>query len=412
MEKTLPVDHALFPEGVERGSLPKFLTWIFFLLLVLGWGLVGGLLVLIFGLNQTNMNDYFGFALWITFDLAIIALGAGAFFTGFLTYIVGKKELKAIINFAVIIGFICYSGAILILTLDVGQPLRSWYGFWHPNVHSMLTEVMFCITLYLGVLAIEYLPLILENRGINKNPGAHYFAHNLHHLMFIFAGTGAFLSFFHQGSLGGMYGVMFARPFAFREGFFIWPWTFFLFISSAIASGPAFTVLITAIVQKVTGRKLVKLEVLSLMGKIAGNLLVVYLILKILDTLGWAFSLLPNRGITLASQFQGPYGIWLMVMEIGVLGILPALILMSNRRNSYGWLVFACLLDCAGIVFNRFIMTIVTLAIPVMPFDRFVTYWPSWQEWAPTFAILAYGGLLISLSYRYLPIFPQEKELN
>ena len=327
MEKTLPVDHALFPEGVERGSLPKFLTWIFFLLLVLGWGLVGGLLVLIFGLNQTNMNDYFGFALWITFDLAIIALGAGAFFTGFLTYIIGKKELKAIINFAVIIGFICYSGAILILTLDVGQPLRSWYGFWHPNVHSMLTEVMFCITLYLGVLAIEYLPLILENRGINKNPGAHYFAHNLHHLMFIFAGTGTFLSFFHQGSLGGMYGVMFARPFAFREGFFIWPWTFFLFIASAIASGPAFTVLITAIVQKVTGRKLVKQEVLSLMGKIAGSLLVVYLILKILDTLRWAFSILPNRGITFGSQFQGPYGIWLMVMEIGVLGILPALIL-------------------------------------------------------------------------------------
>ena len=170
--------------------------------------------------------------------------------------------------------------------------------------------------------------------------------------------------------------------------------------------------LITAIVQKVTGRKLVKLEVLALMGKIAGSLLAVYMILKILDTLGWAFSILPNRGITLASQFQGPYGFWLMVMEIGVLGILPAWILLSNRRNSYGWLVFACLLDCAGIVFNRFIMTIVTLAIPVMPFDRFVTYWPSWQEWAPTFAILAYGGLLISLSYRYLPIFPQEKELN
>ena len=35
------------------------------------------------------MNEYFGFALWITFDLAIIALGAGAFFTGFLTYIIG-----------------------------------------------------------------------------------------------------------------------------------------------------------------------------------------------------------------------------------------------------------------------------------------------------------------------------------
>ena len=39
---------------------------------------------------------------------------------------------------------------------NVGQPLRFWFTFWHPNVHSMLTEVTFCITCYLTVLAIEY----------------------------------------------------------------------------------------------------------------------------------------------------------------------------------------------------------------------------------------------------------------
>ncbi len=77
-----------------------------------------------------------------------------------------------------------------------------------------------------------------------------------------------------------------------------------------------------------------------------------------------------------------------------------------------GWLALACLLSCTGVVFNRFIFTVVSLALPVMPFDRFVTYWPSWQEWAPTIAVLAYGALIISLSYRYLPVFPQEKELN
>jgi Ni/Fe-hydrogenase subunit HybB-like protein len=408
-----PIDSPLFPEGVERCSLVKFSLWIFFLLFFLGAGLLAAFLVLWKGLNQTNMNEYFGFALWITFDLAIIALGAGAFFTGFLTYIWGKKELKAIINFAVIIGFICYSGAILILTLDVGQPLRSWYGFWHPNIHSMLTEVMFCITLYLGVLMIEYAPLVLENRKINALPGPHYFAHNLHELMFIFAGTGTFLSFFHQGSLGGMYGVLYARPFAFREGVFIWPWTFFLFILSAIASGPAFTILITSLIQKITGKRLVKQEVLALTGKIAGGLLALYLVLKFADTIYWAVSILPARGMSFWDQYRMPYGFWLVVAELGVFGILPALLLWNEKvRMSPGWLAFACLLDCAGIVFNRFVFTVVTLAIPVMPFDRFVTYFPSWQEWATTMAILAYGGLIISLSYRYLPVFPQERELN
>jgi Ni/Fe-hydrogenase subunit HybB-like protein len=406
-------DSELIPEGLPRCSLPKFSLWIFALLLVLGWGLLAAFLIFWKGLNQTNMNDYFGFALWITFDLAVIALGAGAFFTGFLTYIWGKKELKAIINFAVMIGFICYSGAILILTLDIGQPLRSWYGFWHPNIHSMLTEVMFCITLYLGVLTIEYAPLVLENRKINANPGAHYFAHNLHQLMFIFAGTGTFLSFFHQGSLGGMFGVMFARPFAFREGFFIWPWTFFLFIASAIASGPAFTVLITSLVQKVTGRKLVKPEVLALMGKIAGGLLSVYLLLKFADTIYWALVKLPAQGLHFMDQYQSPYGFWLVVAELGIFGIIPAVMLLNAKlRMRPGWLTLACLLSCTGVVFNRFVFTVVSLALPVMPFDRLVTYWPSWQEWAPTIAVLAYGALIISLSYRYLPVFPQEKELN
>ena len=64
------------------------------------------------GLNQTNMDNRFAFGLWIFLDLAIIALGAGAFFTGFLLYILKRSELKAVINSAVVLGFICYSGAV------------------------------------------------------------------------------------------------------------------------------------------------------------------------------------------------------------------------------------------------------------------------------------------------------------
>ena len=37
-------------------------------------------------------------------------------------------------------------GAVAALLVDVGQPLRFWFTFLHPNVHSMLTEVTFCIT--------------------------------------------------------------------------------------------------------------------------------------------------------------------------------------------------------------------------------------------------------------------------
>ncbi|HEN20612.1 MAG TPA: molybdopterin oxidoreductase [Desulfobacteraceae bacterium] len=408
------MDLMLMPEGVKRCSLKTFLLWSLPWIGLLIWGAVSALLCLFKGLNQTNMTDYFAFALWIVFDLAVIALGAGAFFTGFLTYIIGKKELKDIINAAVIIGFICYSGAVAMLGIDIGQPIRGWFIFWHANVHSMLTEVSFCITVYLSVLAIEYLPLILENRKLNEIREFRFFSHNLHQVMAVFAATGAFLSFFHQGSLGGMYGVMYARPFAFREGFYVWPWTFFLFILSAIAAGPSFTILCTKLAQWITRKKLVQEKAFQTLAKISGWLLACYVLLKIIDTLGWIYGVVPKAGLTFSDFFkEGPYGAWLLVCEIIIFGVIPAIILLIPKaRKHQGWLIIGCLMNCTGIVLNRFILTVVTLAIPVMPFDRFTSYLPTWQEWGIALAVIGYGFLLFSLSYRYLPVFPKERELN
>jgi len=115
------MDSPLIPEGVKRCSPRVFFFWTLPWIGLLLWGGVSAILCLWKGLNQTNMSNIFAFALWIVFDLGIIALGAGAFFTGFLTYIIGKKELKNVINAAVIIGFICYSGAVAMLGIDIGQ---------------------------------------------------------------------------------------------------------------------------------------------------------------------------------------------------------------------------------------------------------------------------------------------------
>jgi molybdopterin-containing oxidoreductase family membrane subunit len=408
------MDEALLPEGVKRCSPKTFFLWTLPWAGLLAWGLLAAFLVLIKGLNQTNMSNIFAFALWIVFDLAVIALGAGAFFTGFLTYIIGKKELKDIINAAVIIGFICYSGAIAMLAIDIGQPIRGWFIFWHANVHSMLTEVSFCITAYFAVLTIEYLPIILENRKLDGIRDFRVFGHHMHHIMAVFAATGTFLSFFHQGSLGGVYGVLYARPFAYRWEFYIWPTTFFLFVFSAIASGPAFTILCTKLAEAVTRKKLVPKNVYQLLAKISGWLLAGYIVLKIADTLVWIFDIAPRAGLSFMDFYKGgSYGVWLLVAEIIVCGVVPAIILITPKyRENEQLLIFGCLLNCTGIVLNRFVFTLVTLAVPVMPFDRFWSYLPTWQEWGIAFALIGYGFLVFSLSYRYLPVFPKERELN
>ncbi len=409
------MDSALIPKGVKRCSLGLFTLGIAVAGAVLLWGVYAMLLCWIKGLNQTNMNDYYGFALWIWADLAVIALGGGAFFTGFLRYVIGKDELKNIINYAVIIGFICYSSALLILAIDVGQPLRSWFIFWHANVHSMLTEVAFCLSCYFVVLIIEFIPLILENRQLDKVPFFHNLSHNMHEVMAIFAATGAFLSFFHQGSMGGIAGVLYGRPFGSREGLLVWPWTFFLFTWSAAACGPCFTILVTWITEKITKKKLVKDNVIRLLAKISGWMLATYIIAKIIDTWYWATVTAPSMGFTLMDFYSNNafYGIWILVLEIFVCGVIPALILITKTgRNNSKLLMTAVILAVIGVCINRWVMVLQMMAMPVLTFENWVLYLPSWQEVATTILPVAYGVIVLALSYRYLPVFPQEKELN
>ncbi len=412
------MDKALIPDGVRRSPFPVFALWLLILFALIGWGVYAGAVVLLKALNVTGLNDYFGFGFYITIDLGIIALGAGAFFSGFLFYGMSRffpslKELYKIINLAVVVGFVCYTGALAVLLLEIGQPLRGWFGYWHANVHSMLTEVIFCISCYAIVLIIEFVPIVLENRKLSAVKPAHLFGHSLHEIMAIFALLGTFLSFFHQGSLGGVAGVLFGRPFAYRTGFFIWPWTFFLFILSAIASGPALTGMICRLIEKVSRKQLVDRSVYELLAKIVGSLLTIYIILKIIDTLYWALDLAPSFGYKLTDFYREPYGLWLLFTEIVICGVIPAAILMIPQARQRNGLVFgAFFLTCTGVLINRFVMTIQALAVPVMPFDSWQVYIPTMYEVAPGVAMLAYCALVISLAYRYLPMFPREKELN
>jgi menaquinone reductase, integral membrane subunit len=407
------MDRQLIARGLKRCPASQFLAWIAPWTVLLVFGLYAAGLCLVKGLNQTNMDNRFAFGLWIFLDLTVIALGAGAFFTGFLLYILKIKELSAVINSAVVIGFLCYSGAVAALLVDVGQPLRFWFTFWYPNVHSMLTEVTFCITCYLTVLTIEYLPIVLRNRKLSRVPSFLVFEFELHKLIYVLAGVGTFLSFFHQGSLGGLYGVLRGRPFAFREELAVWPSTFFLFILSAAAVGPSFIVFTTWLASKISKKRLVRPEVLQLLGRISGLLLAVYVLAKTVDTLIWINRTSPESGFP-AWQYYAwqPFGTWILFAEIVIFGLLPAVILLAPRlRARSGWLVSAAVLACCGVALNRFVLTVQTLALPTLGFDQFLSYWPSWQEVGTFVAVLSFGVLVYSFSFRYLRLFPQEREL-
>jgi molybdopterin-containing oxidoreductase family membrane subunit len=64
------------------------------------------------------------------------------------------------------------------------------------------------------------------------------------------------------------------------------------------------------------------------------------------------------------------------------------------------------------VALNRFVQTVQTLALPTLRFDKFLSYYPSWQEVGTFLAVVAYGVLVYSFSFRYFQLFPEERELS
>jgi Ni/Fe-hydrogenase subunit HybB-like protein len=102
-----------------------------------------------------------------------------------------------------------------------------------------------------------------------------------------------------------------------------------------------------------------------------------------------------------------------LFLEVIVCGWVPGLILIIKPlREKSGLRVTAFALGIIGVSINRWVLVLQTMAAPVMSFDKWALYIPSWQEVATTLMPIAMGVIIVMLSYRYLPIFPQESELN
>jgi molybdopterin-containing oxidoreductase family membrane subunit len=377
-------------------------------------GLLAAALIWWSGLGSTGLDNYFGFGLWTVFEFILIAFGAGAFFTGLLRYILDIEPIKEVFNLSLVIAFICYTGGIFIAVLQTGQPLRAWFLFRYANLQSMLTLAGFSLFLYALILAVQYSSILLKHRSLAGIPLFNHLGKNLRLFMPLFAALGAFVAVFHQGAPGGMFGVLDGRPFAFREGFFIWPWTFFLFILSVLGAGLMFTVMVGSGMEKLSRKQLLDPGVKNMLGRIAGNMLCIYIIFKMLDTLWWAKGMIPQAGLGFEQMFHSPYySFWLLILEVGLCGVIPVILLLCKSTRKKPFLFhLAGFLTCLGLCINRYTLVIQTQAQPVMPFDSWRLYIPGLPEWAVAGMIISYGVIILSLSYRYLPVFTQEKQFK
>lgn len=398
-------------ERFKSNFSPGFIAWLGFIGLCLAIGLASALNVFINGLQTTNMYDTVPWGLWITVDLSAIALGAGAFTLSAVVYLFGLKRFQSIVRLAVFVGFIGYTSALLTLVMDIGRPDRFWHPWVYWNVHSVLWEITWCITIYLTIMLVEFLPVIAELKIFRNKKWFTKLAHQLHQMAPALAILGLGISLLHQSSLGATYGVVKARPIWFKPSMPI------MFILSAVAVGPALTMAVAYVLEWITTKKTVAHEILQTIARFSGFGILVYGYIKFWDLAAVTYyGRTPGTGeaLTLLNQAT-PYNFTFWVFEI-ILGIIiPAILFLTPRTNKNPALqVLGAGLAVLGIIVNRWNVTVSGLFVPLSysPGTLYQLepgrYFPNLTEWGVAIGIIGYASMMITLGVLFLPLFSKE----
>jgi menaquinone reductase, integral membrane subunit len=391
---------------------PGLLAWFGLLGICIVIGLVSAFQVFWNGLVITNMSDSVPWGLWITIDLSSIALGAGAFTLSAVVYLFGLKRFQSIVRLAVFVGFIGYTCALLTLVMDIGRPDRFWHPWVYWNIHSVLWEVTWCITIYLTIMLVEFAPVIAESKIFTRYPWIRTVAKYLHRAAPVLALLGLGISLLHQSSLGATYGIVKSRPIWFKPSMPI------MFILSAVAVGPALTMAIAYILEWVSGKKNIPNEILRSIARFSGFGIMVYGYIRFWDLAAVTYygrTPSVSEAFNLLSQ-QTPYNFSFWVFEI-ILGIvLPAVLFLTPRFNKNpGYLVIGAIFAVIGIIINRWNVTVGGLFVPLSysPGTLYqlqpVKYFPALVEWGIAIGIIGYALTMLTLGVRFLPLFGKDE---
>lgn len=365
----------------ELRTMPKVM---YLLALIAALGLGVGVYRLYAGLGTTtNLSKDFPWGIWISFDLATVALSGGAFTLAALVYVFQFHDLHVATRPTVLAGLLGYSAVMVILLFDLGRWDRFYNVFLHPNVSSALLEVSWCITAYSLILLYELSPVLLEKSRFK------WLLPTIKRFTVPIVIAGVTLSTMHQSSLGTMFVIMSPR---------LHPlWSSMLlpvfFLVSSFAAGISLVIAGATISYRLFGRSL-KVKTLARLSWFLPWILGFYVVLKFGELI------IANETDLLFSS--GGYSV-LFWAELIVGAFLPILLFAFRQvRTSRLFSLIGAFLIMGGVILNRFAVTWFAMA-PVSG----ETYSPHWMEVAILVGVAAGLVLVYSLIARYFPVYDE-----
>ncbi len=400
-----------------KTSIDLFPFWIGLLSIGFLFGLVGAFVVLRDGLDVTGLSNAVPWGLWISIDLSAISMGGSAFVFGVIVYILRIKRFEVIGKLAVLLGFLGYSTAGMVLLFDLGQPLRFWHPvvFWQP--HSLLWEVTMCVVLYLNVLLAELLPIVLEHPIFKTHPWltryrllgnlmnkVYSFSAWLHKAGPILAIAGLTLSLLHQASLGATYSVLAGRGIWFNQSAPV------QFVLSAMSGGIALLFITSVFIFRVMRSGMVSDSALYDVARLAGGITLLLTYLRVWD---WAVTNYYSfdREIFLQTQILdtiAPYSLTFWLGQALLPVIAGSILLAAKSIKNFRYLMAVAVIPIIAAIITRWNYNFAGL-IASISYDPFTpnivlnSYTPTWVEFAVGTMVICYWMLAFSIAARFLP---------
>ena len=341
----------------------------------------------------TNLSNAQPWGIWVgVATLCGVGLSAGGFAIAGAVYLLGMERYRPVLRAAVVIAFLGYLSVLLGYAWELGLP----WNFWHPivmwNRASVLFEVVWCITLYTTVLALEFSPALAEK--LPWKPVREWYLRWHRRILIALVLIGVLLSSLHQSYLGGLFIIFKGKMYP------LWYSNYqtTLFYMSAIPAGMAMVIM--ALYLSVRSLEVrIDMRILDDFSRIIAPLLVIFALFRFADlskqhALGYMF--LP---VVETAYF------WL---EIALFVAVPLVLfnLPQVRRQPVG-LYWASAVTIAGFMVHR-----INVSITSLERATHAGYVPKWPEMAVTIMLVTAAVLAFRAAVLHLKILPRGLEVT
>jgi len=376
--------------------------WILLVLGILGLaaGSVGMWVRLQYGHIPMAYGSYVPWGLWVAFDLIFLGLTAGAWIIVLLTYGFGRKQFERLGPLAVLTLLVSLLCEGIIISLDLGQPMRVYRFLVTPSFTSMLTWLVVCIT----AMWVIYLPMFyFLLRGKFARAGADADKDKYRAIIRILALINIPVGLAFFAVQGAFFAVMLNRP--------LWSSALapFLFMAAAFLSGGALVTAMAAIFDR-------DKAVVTPLARIVLVLLIVFLLLEVVQFFIGYRTESSSAAAALNMIAFGPnwWAFWIVHLLIG--SVVPLLLLLFRSGNS-GSVAWACLLIVLTFLAVRYNAVVPDLAAYNLEgLDKFFVhkrlsqaYVPNLYEWLVSLWVVSLWVVVFLLGTRWLPVIPAEK---